>query len=105
MAGTLLQHLGGGPLGDVEETGDIRGDLRIEIVDRIVGKRFGDEDTRIVHQGIDPPEARQRFPDDTFGRFRITDVTGNCGDAIIAGLLDGPGGGNNAVVAVAVGFD
>jgi hypothetical protein len=59
MPGALLEHLGGDALADEEEAREVRGDLRVEVLRRVLGERLGDEDPGVVDEGIDTPELGQ----------------------------------------------
>jgi hypothetical protein len=88
VPGSLLQHLLGCALSDMEKPVDIDGQHVSKIFVRIVGEMFCDEDARIVDERVDAAEELQRLRDDAFRGFGIGDVTGNRQDVRIRRRLD-----------------
>src|SRR5262245_2911402 len=105
MSGALPQHRGGNTLGDVEEAGEIGGDLCVEVLGRVVREGLGDEDAGIVDERVDPPEAGQRLLDDALGGGGIANVAGDRENIRIAALLDRARRRHDAIIAIAIGLD
>jgi hypothetical protein len=63
-----LQHLGDGPLGQPEETGEVDADHQGVILGGVVGERLRDVDAGVVDQGVDATEPLQCSADDPVGR-------------------------------------
>ena len=103
MARALLEHLGGRPLGDVKEAGDIHAEIEIIVLLSEVDERLRNEDAGIVHERVDPAKALQAFSDDPLGGLRLADIARNGEDTGVCTLLDRSGGGDHAVVAIAIG--
>jgi hypothetical protein len=62
-----LQHLGDGPLGQPEETGEVDADHQGVILGGVVGKRLRVVDAGVVDQGVDAAEPLQCSADDPVG--------------------------------------
>ena len=77
-----LSIFGRSPLRDVEEAGEIGRELGVEVLGRVVGEGLGDEDAGIVDQRVDPPEPRDRLPNDALGGRRIADVAADRQDVL-----------------------
>jgi len=52
-AGLLREHLLHGQLSHVDEPIQIGGQQRLKIFGRVLGKRFREEDSSVVYQGVD----------------------------------------------------
>src|SRR5580704_969665 len=65
------------PRRDVEEAEEVDGDQGVEILEGVVGEGFGDVDTGVVDQGVDPAEESERLLDDATGRVGVGDVPGH----------------------------
>jgi len=74
VAAVSLQHLGDGPLGQPEETGEVDADHQGVILGCVVGERLRNVDAGVVDQGIDAAEPLQCSADDPVGGGRISDV-------------------------------
>jgi hypothetical protein len=74
MTSTLGDHLSDGPLGDVEEPGEVDRCDRHVIVERVVGEWLPDVDARAIDECVDPAELIERLPNDEFGGLGLRDV-------------------------------
>ncbi|MNR42399.1 hypothetical protein D3C85_1609090 [compost metagenome] len=105
MAGTLLLHLGGSELGDVEEPADVDRNGIGVVVLRVLRERLGIEDAGVVDQRIDAAELRHAFADDPLGDFALGNVAGDRQDVGIVRRLDVAGVGDDPIAAVAERLD
>ena len=68
VAGSLLQHLDDGALGQREEPSEIDADHRFVVIGGVVGERLGDIHPGIVDETVDAAEALECPADDPVGR-------------------------------------
>ncbi len=74
------------------------------VVGRVVGERLGDEDARVVDQGVDPAEPVERGRDDLRRGGGVGHVAGHGDHAgVVAGLRMERGVGHHGVPDLAVG--
>ncbi len=74
MPAALLNHLLDRELGDVDETGQVHGGDRGEVLDRVFGERLADVDASVVDQRVDPREPLERSIDGPSRRVWVGDV-------------------------------
>ena len=73
----MLQHFGGHALRETEKSAKIgRNDGRIILL-RVIDEGFGDENARIVDEGVNAAKASEPLRNDAIGRRRIGNVTGD----------------------------
>ena len=102
---SLLQHLRGGALGDVEEAIDVDPHHQGVVLARVLGERLREKDARVVDQGVDPAEALESLLHDPLSGGRVADIAGDREHVRIVALLDGAGGGDHPIIAVAIGLN
>jgi hypothetical protein len=89
-----------GPLGHVEEAGEVHRQDAREVGLGVLRERLGDEYPCVVDQHIDPAEPLDRAADDLVGDCRVGDVAGDCQHVRRGVGLDRPGVGDDPIAAV-----
>src|SRR5690348_5105297 len=105
VTATLLLHLDNGSLSHTKEGREVHPDHCGIISLAVLGERLADEDTCIVHQGIDATEALHCRTDHAFGDDLVSDVSRHHQNVVVSGWLHRTCGGNHTEVQVTVSRD
>jgi hypothetical protein len=105
VAAASLEHLGDGPLGEPEESGEVDADHSCIVVSGVVGERLGDEEAGVVDEGVDASEALECPADDPVGGGGLGHVPLDGEHGRVCGGLDRPGGGHDRPAPPLVGGD
>src|SRR5258706_3599383 len=100
-----LQHLGDGPLGQPEETGEVDADHHGVILGGVVGERLRDVDAGVVDQVVNAAEPLQCPADDPVGGGRVGDVAVDGEHVRVLGRPYRAGGSDHTPALPAVGRD
>jgi hypothetical protein len=95
VADASLEHLADDALGQHEESREVDADRTCIVVNRVVGKRLGDEDASVVDEGVDAPEALECPTEDPIDGGGIGDVSLDGKHGRIPDRLDRAGGSND----------
>ena len=102
---TLIEHPGHRGPGDLEEAAQVHPGDGVVVLVGVVGERFGDEDARVVDDGVDAPEAVDRRVDHASSFAMLCDVARDGQHHRVVTGFDGAGVGHHRVPELAVSGD
>src|SRR5216683_1472691 len=105
VAAVPVQHLGDGPLGQPEESGEVDAGHQGVVPGGVVGERIGDVDAGVVDERVDAAEASECSADDPAGGGAVGEVAVDGEHVWVLGRLHCAGGSYHAPALPAVGGD
>src|SRR3954468_7396203 len=105
VAAALGEQVRDGPLGEVEDAGDVDTRHGGVVLGGVLGERLGDEDARVVDHGVDAPEPLHGGLDDAPRGGRVGDVALDGEDVRVVHGCNGARGGDDGVAELAVALD
>jgi hypothetical protein len=105
VAAALGEHLLDGELGDAEKAGEVGAREGGVVIQGVFGEGLGEEDARVVDEGIDVAVAVDRGGDDAFGGGWVGDVALDGQDVLVVGGRDRARVGDDCVAELPVGVD
>jgi hypothetical protein len=105
VAAALGEHLLDGELGDAEKAGEVGAREGGVVIQGVFGEGLGEEDARVVDEGVDAAVAVDRSSDDAFGGGWVSDVALDGQDVLVVGGRDRARVGDDCLAELPVGVD